>query len=379
MKTNITRYLALLILFFTIVYYYIISIDISFSSMPLQIGLATAIVTLSAITYIVHHGKKGPLFDRRVLYFLIICVSISVITTNLALLSMFSIAMAYYLTYEKTVTKKLLKHFLVISTVCFLSVLILCLVGILPNHEAAIYYMPELSTTVSALGFKNPNGVLMFLLPIVAAATLYISDAKPKKKYLTLAILLLVTIVLFGVSGSRNGLIIILLVIATGAISSTLWSKVKKPLLKIAPATFGIFTVLSFILVLLFGKEWSNPVNRVLSFRPSKMFESASDFIANPTWISGQEVSGFPVDNLYLFVALSYGVLVLIGYTFVFWRLFKSETNIRIVVVGLLMLLYGVFEKFTMIPVINIFMPLATIALLSQLNNDRPKISRGVK
>ena len=367
------KYSAFLALASAITYYYLISVAVDFKTFTLQLILAILIVLFTVVVLFMHSRQEKVLPTRGITSFFLLCATVSIITTNIALLSMFCIGAAYYLTYGNTAGRKFLKHFIILSGFCFIAVLLLCIMGALPNITTAIYYMPEISKSVSSLGFKNPNGVLMFLLPIVAAVVLYVFNEKSSKRYSVLLALLFTTATFFGISGSRNGLIITTLVILAGLIDSSIWHKIYSLLRKISPMIFGFFAVLSFILVLVFGKDWGSLVNRILSFRPSKMFEGVSDFIKNPVWISNSEVSGFPVDNLYIFIALSYGILILICYALVFWWLFRAERNIGVVVVGILMLLYGVFEKFTMIPVINIFMPLAMISLLNAFGNKSIK------
>lgn len=364
MINRLAKILAPTVLFSSIAYYYVISINVGFDTLPVQVFLLSVATAMSILAYVLSPNRRGVLFRREVIAFLLVCSLVSIVATNVALIFMCYIGVSYYLLYGSGAKRRILQHILTLSALCFTVVILLYLFGVLSGVEAAIYYMPSLSTSVSALGFQNPNGVLMFALPLVAASVLYISDEYRKGRYVVLAALSLALIALFFVSGSRNGLIISLMIIGAGLVSSDVWGKVGGVLRAVSSYSFIVFTALSFLLVLLFGRVWGNPVNKVLSFRPSKMFEAVSEFMREPVWIGRAEVTGFPVDNMYIFIALSYGIAVLFGYAYVYWRLFRSEGSAHLVVVGLLMLVYGIFEKFTMIPIINIFMPLAMASLL---------------
>lgn len=235
--------------------------------------------------------------------------------------------------------EKLIKYFTITAIVSFISIIIAGQLGLI-NVVVATRYLDNSIVIRNSLGFGHVNTVSVYYLGIMFGIY-YLFHQNKKKLILIYILTTIIAIYLYLETNCRTGLYIY---IAFIIISLLYNKKLNKKLKKITPYNFIIFTILSFILAILFGKTLNNPINILLSSRPyfSLYYIKKGAFIN----LFGQDViSGYVLDNHYLSLLVRTGIIGFITYMYIIIKgsiLLKKDYATMLII--LFYLIYGIFE-----------------------------------
>lgn len=202
------------------------------------------------------------------------------------------------------------------------------------------------------LGFSNPNIPMMMLLPILFTFY-YINDTtKFVLKLKVIGIIFAANYIIFRLTYSRTGFILILLFLLLILLKDRYIKKLK----------FLIQSEIIFLLLLtlFFSKKLKNSIfDEILSGRPFLYDYYLKNIpIKFLSW-QGEEIliSGLPLDNTYLRILFGYGyfglILVIIIIFYIFRILFKNNDYKAIRILSII-LIYGYMEGNVLGIVVNI-------------------------
>lgn len=174
------------------------------------------------------------------------------------------------------------------------------------------------------LGFNGPNMALMMMMPILFIFY-YISDTtKVISKLKVLGIIFIASYILFRLTYSRSGFILVLLFIMISFIKDK-YIKNLKVLIQ-----SEVFLILS--ITLFFSEKLKNTIfNEILSGRPFLYDYYLKNIQINFLSWQGKDilVDGLPLDNNYLRILLGYGyfglILVVVIVFYIFRILFQNN------------------------------------------------------
>lgn len=266
-----------------------------------------------------------------------------------------------------------IKVFFYGSVALYSLVIIMALLGYLPmvyvgfdGAESERYGM-----TKYTLGFDGPNQAsLSFFALLLSGMYLY-----GKSRAFTLAALVLCCVV--GImTGSRTGFLVSLIFVLVFRYMMIARPAYKKPVF--LQHLFWVGFVVSCVLAVLLTD--SSIANRLLSDRPMLV----NDYLHSsyvPSLLGTDEVYNKaayqtpPLDNFPVYIFARYGAVGFLGLAYIFWAGMRRERDVRIHVVFVFIMIYGLSEAFFDIPAKNFVLPILITTVLCQkgvINGDKP-------
>ena len=212
--------------------------------------------------------------------------------------------------------RNLIKYIFISSLISFTSIVLLSLIGIIPNK---LFFRKDIERYT--LGFSHPNVCLRFYLPVIMSGAITL-----KNNRLFLLFCASVSIVLYAYTNSRAGLIITMLFILLSL-----------------PCLFLIMTFLSIISGIYFGDNLA--INDALSNR-ANLFGIFSKNIG----FFGKRVNdiGLPLDNVFIYILYCGGIYGFAFYTILYFISFfnnENKGNYNLFIIFFVMLVYGYVEN----------------------------------
>lgn len=340
------------IIFLAILFKYLLNAGISQNYLYILI-IIMMILTLTSL-YKKKLTKKQLL---KCLILLLISAYFVFVNKDVNFLISFLLALVCYAKDEK----QFIKVFFISSIILYIITIILGCLNILESHN--LYRFTEDGIKIRySLGFIHPNSVFLFFLPI-SFAGYYLYGEKLTYKI----ILLMSSITLYILSGSRTGFaIIIMLLFLNIIIKERNVIKIKKLL----PHLFIAFTIVSIFIAIKYGDDINNFVTEVLSNRPY-FWKQYVDNDLMFTLVGNHEIDGYIIDNFYILLLVGYGV---IGYTIYMYSYYKSlkimPPNRKIMIIIFLFLIYGLFESNVIIGSIQFVFALQLKELITYPNRS---------
>lgn len=259
--------------------------------------------------------------------------------------------------------KEFIKIFFYSSLICFCLCILINLIGI-TEFQSMIRKSNEMVTTRYYLGFRHPNEVFLFLLPIVLSGFYLFSNKK-----VFYIITLIVSIFLYKLTYSRTGLAIIIIFLFLVLIRKVF---VNKKIKNIVPWLFLLFTVISVFMAIILGNKWNNPISILLSRRPYywNYYIENGDLIS---FIGSNRIQGFFLDNFYMYLLVELGLIGYIIYFVIYYlSLKKLKYNYRYLIIITVFLIYGIFEANVIIGSINFLLAIQIKEIIED-NGDKLK------
>ena len=227
--------------------------------------------------------------------------------------------------------KDIIKTIFISLTIGFVFTLILGKVGILYNNKLIRSTDGVLQNRYS-LGFSNPNAVFAYFIPIIiSGAYLY------KNNILFILIFLISAIILYYYTKCRTGFYIIIIIL--------IFSLLKLRIGKKGNIFFPVFSILSILLAILFGKTHYNIINQALSYRPWFSYQFLSKGFS--AWGKGIP-EDLIIDNFYLRILAFYSIIGFLVYYYIYYKgSLKCKNDYLLIHSLFFFLLYNVFEAMT--------------------------------
>lgn len=260
--------------------------------------------------------------------------------------------------------KDFLKNFFYSSIICFVFTLILNLMGIL-EVDNIIRNVNGVIIARYTLGFRHPNEVFLFFLPIVLSGFCLFSD---KKMFYILTIIS--ASLLYKFTDSRTGFYVVIIFLIF-----VLFRKIftKKLIKKAIPVLFLILTIFSIFLAMFYGENRNNKISRILSGRPYYW----NYYVENETLITpfgNNIVEEQVIDNFYIYLLVQLGLVGYIIYFIIYYVSLKNlNYDYKYLIVATIFLIYGLFEANTIIGSIQFLFAIQLKSIIK--NKNRSKIN----
>jgi hypothetical protein len=242
----------------------------------------------------------------------------------------------------------------------FALTILLSTTGIILSNEPTQDLLNEELITVYKLGFSHVKQVLHFAIPIVFGAY-YLYG----KKILLSALTLVLTYVLFTLTGNRTGFyLVVLFEIIT-------WVELRFSISKYIrfwlPYVMPILTAATIIIALFFSdavmgiltnrtNTWTNVINGGLIFMGDGRATSA-------------------IDSFYLHALYALGLFPFIVYAILLYTVSRRTNDSRLLLILFLLLIYGITERYSM----NYYVNFALTIMLCGSLYHRSKIAYRIK
>lgn len=279
----------------------------------------------------------------------------------------FFISVCLAILFLKKDSKTYIKNFLISSIILFLLTILLNKFQLLTSNNMIRKTSDGIKTRYS-LGFSHPNEVFLFFLPI-ALSLYYLSNKK-----IVYCGIVVVAYILYTLSYSRTGLVAVLMIFLLDIIiRNNNRYKIQNKIIKLMPYMMLIFTIISVIITVIYGKEHTNAISNLFSGRPyywNYYVENNMLF----TLFGKNKVIGNNLDNYYLYILVELGMLSYIIYTIIYYNYFKKNSNIlerKEIVIALVFFIYGLCEANVIIGSINFLFA----KQISDIINQENKIS----
>ncbi|WP_242655219.1 hypothetical protein [Clostridium cellulovorans] len=254
----------------------------------------------------------------------------------------YAIIILTFITVFNGSTYKLIKAFYKSNLFFFILCILLLALGF---KENTIFL--ENNRTVYTLGFVNPNTAASKYLIILLS---YIYLKYKKLNVLNYTFISLSSIVIYILTGSRTGATSTLILIFFLLISKAVKKKntlilTKKLLNKLYPYTFIIFSILSILLVVNYGKyPFINTIDKLFTNRIMLASKYCYD-IYSITFLGGAE--RYLSDNMYLYLTFDTGLIGLALYAIYYLILVKKilkKKDVAALIIVLSILFFGLTE-----------------------------------
>lgn len=268
---------------------------------------------------------------------------------------LFSLIVAMLFLTDNKPVYAIIKYYLISLMIIFLMTNIGGYLGILETAKLS-RVVDNVYIQRKGLGFTHPNIAFLYYFYIILG---YYYINKNIKLFFSVTIISL--IVMYKITLCRTGLVCMLIFLL-----SILCLR-KSKYIKINRYIFSILLFLTIILAYSFG-DYNNPLN-ILS---SNRLYLWNHYISNGSIfnIFGNKLdSYYIIDNMYLHIILSYGVIILFCYSVIYYISGKKiEKNIKLSIIFNVVLIYGIFESHTFNSGINFILTIQILYIISKNN-----------
>lgn len=226
---------------------------------------------------------------------------VTVVTGEPDLIIVLIMAFAFY---ESRGDKKLIQCFVYCASVLYFLTVLLWATGVVDGVET-LRLVNGVVTKRNSIGFEHVNSVFKNYMPIFFGLYILHFGDRKTRRMTSLIISFAIATLIFAFSNSRNGYFII-------SLFTLMVLFFEKPLIgvlkKLAPFSFIIFTILSFLIAFVFADK-NGFLNVLLTNRPflwSNLISSVG--------VSFTGFRNYGVDNTYLWLLYYFGVLDFVVY-----------------------------------------------------------------
>ncbi len=317
------NYFDALIIFLIILFKYLLNFRVP------MLFLYLYIIIICVLTIVNIYYKKFTISEfKKIAMFLIISMYFVVLYKDVNFLMSFLLATICI----RRDNKGFIKAFFISSAILYLFTIILSKIGVVPSNNMT-RIVDGVVFKRESLGFTHPNEVFLYFLPIVLCG--YYLFGHKLGYYI---VLILVSTMLYKLSYSRTGYIIILLVVFLNLIKNSMKLKIIMPYIML------ILTAISIFIAVLYGQNLQNSVSELLSGRPYLW----NYYIVNGYMFSilGKGInSQYIMDNFYLFLFIELGLIGYLIYFIIYYKSLKIlKYDSKLLIVILLFYIYGLTE-----------------------------------
>jgi len=267
---------------------------------------------------------------KKILLFFLVsaCVLLGSGDANLVI----TIAIATLLLNNKR--EDFIRVFFFSSLILYLITVLLFAMNILPQTPF-VDLTVDVKTTVYSLGFKNPNSAFLYFMPIMFGGY-YLYNKRP---IIRTIITLIGATIIFILTGSRTGILVVLLFLILALIVTP---KMMQTLKHIALSMYPATIILSIVLAILFYAN--SDINSLFTYRPSRWHDAITE--CGIATLSGG-CSASLIDNFPLYLMIFVGLPGFLVYTYILIRGALLERDYRILLIYCVVVIYGMTERFT--------------------------------
>lgn len=317
----------------------------------MKIGFITLGAVMLLISLIIKIVKK-ELSKKQMVIALLIAVTGTMVWYRMKELYIFLLIALNFI--DKDI-KELMKYIFISCLTSYLFVIFMCIMGQFPDDVI----MRE-NIARHKLGFVHPNICFRFYLPIViSGAITFNNDIR------FLGVCSIISILLFILTNSRAGIVIINLFVLLALVPRKIKKKLYNPM--IIPYAFLFATLLSLVLGAF--SDGFETMNAWFSNRPDlwKEYIEQVKFIGN-----GTENINTALDNIFVRLLYSAGIIGYIFYAYLFFAatLKKgAKENYNLFALCITVFIYGLMENCTSVGECFMLLPM----LISILDGDKLK------
>lgn len=256
---------------------------------------------------------------------------------------------------------KIVKYYLISLSIAFFGTVLCGYLGILESAKLS-RVVGNIYIQRNSLGFSHPNTAFLYFFYIILGYY-YIS----KNTKLFFIVTIISSFIVYKMTLCRTGFICIIIFL----LSVLILSKLKK--MRIIRYLFPILFIFTLILAYKFG-DYNSFLNQLSSNRLYLWkYYISNHLVFN---ISGNKlVPSYIIDNLYLNIILSFGIVGLILYVIMYYFSGRNvEKNIKLSIIFNIVLIYGIFETHTINSGINFLITIQILYLIS-MNNVLSEVS----
>lgn len=293
----------------------------------------------------------------KISIFIVIALFSTVVVGELDILIITVMAITF-LRYD---TKSFLKKFLLSSIICYLTVLVLYILGFASNNGLLRIENNDVIQR-NSLGFSHVNQTFLYFMPILLSSYLLYSEKRAQLN----VFVIIISSILYLFSRCRTGYFCTIIFLVIYNVPIILNNKFTKKILK---WLFVIFTVFSIFICNKYGTDGSNKINDILSLRPFYI----KQYLDNDKIINikgGNFNKNMPLDNMYIYLLLEKGIIVYAFYLVVYmlcYKYFSKYKKYKVII--LVFLVYGLFESYIVLPSVN-FILLLQIKNIISISKD---------
>ncbi|MEG2789541.1 MAG: hypothetical protein RR942_17160, partial [Romboutsia sp.] len=267
---------------------------------------------------------------------LIINIIVLLLTKESTILIYFLLAIAA----KNVEDEKIVKYYLWINFILFVSLVAINFIGIIPATEYVHYRIIRgIQVPRADFGFGNPNAVFFNLIPVIAGY-IYIRFENYNNKDRIL--LFSVATLIYFTTYSRNGYLTIIIIMLIIEFIKRYYFVIPKILVKLIPLIPGFF----FLVSILIGVFMNNNtlMNKVMSERPRIWW-----FYINKSSLFGYSHldKNFPLDNSYIYILVFGGIVLVTFISIILYIGIKKiieKKDEKLIVIIILFLIYGFNE-----------------------------------
>ena len=344
----------------------VIGKGLNFDSSSIQLR----VMTMSALI-IGFFGVLRNKYTRTELITIMILMGIGIITAFLGngvtvLLSIMAIILG-----KNQDLKKLIRISFWVKLILMVCTIILAVNGRLGN---TITYMTRYDNVYARNGFGlgHPNIAQATLFAVII---MFVYSYWEKINWLYAIAIILVDCFFYKNTVSRSGFIIVLFIpLCVMLFKSEKFLKLKKIIINSFTYSYVVLAVLSFAISLSYSVSG---LSQILNYYISSRFGCAYYYLTKyPLSIFGHYIENdtLPLDNLYVYTYISFGIAILLLYVIGYTKLmkkFRKENRISELIVCSLVALYGVTEN----SFINVMMNFTLLFFSELVYKDRNTIN----
>lgn len=320
----------------------------SWIDIPYRHIIGVPFIVAGSIVFLIDIYKniKNKLYTKKQLKIIGVLLVLGALVWHRINVFYTTIVMALYFVNKDL--KKMFKYLFISMAIGMGLIIFLNIINVIPDF-ISYRKVDGVKHYRYSLGFRNPNVLYRFYIAFIMCGAIV---TKNNRLYLMLS--LIAGMILYLITDSRMGLVILLLFIALCMLPKKI--RKKTSFNRLVPYAFIGGIIISIAVALLFYK---GVVNDVLSFRPEiwKLYLGELGFFGRFGRIKGayiendiEVIKGIPLDNLYLHTLCYGGIYGCIFYIVLFFVAFhkvKEKNNYNMFMIFFISLAYGFIENFS--------------------------------
>jgi hypothetical protein len=363
--------LKYLVVFLSVFYKYFYEVSLRELPYAIYVGVIGLLGLLGAFSYVIDVNEKKTIdiLNMRITKIIpvVFCIGLTLLDRDPNFLIPLILSVCFF--SEKP--QKLLSYFFSSNVICFSGVILLSLIGTIPPED--MYRIVDgVKIVRHGLGFPHPNLVGLFFLGIIISG--YMLFRNQGNKYIVFMVIVIpVSVIIWRLTNSRGAFFCLLIVFALDIIMN------KFPVYKIqiSKYSFLFLMMISIGIATVFGKNYTNSINVLLSNRPY-MWEYYIDnfgipilpteLLSDPTLHTHGHFPVIRLDNYFIYLLMGMGIVLssYLGYLYV--SLGKSSIGRKTLWIACIVWqVYGLVEANIMVPSANL---LITFLFINQLNRE---------
>ena len=320
----------------------------SWIDMPLRNVIGVSVITIGSILLFtdVINNFKNKIYTKKQLK--IICVITILCSLVFHRLDVYFVSLIIAMSFLNKNLKFMFKCLFFSMLIGILIIVFLNLLNIIPDF-ISYREVEGVITHRYSLGFRNPNVLFRLYMSMTLCGVIAFDKNK-----IYMFITFLLGLLMYRLTDSRMGLVMLFLVFMIGLLPIKFLKKISFN--KAFPYLFIFGLLISIATALLFEK---GIINNILSYRPEfwKVYIEDLEFFGRFKRITAEHIENgvkmdviMPLDNLYLHILCYGGIYGFMVYSVLFFAAFKNaktKENYHLFIIFLITFIYGYIEDFS--------------------------------